>query len=92
MKDVPELLSFDGFKNRLAVDKRMGLSPYITEQALAAAAQVSVGGNISDAGDAFKSILRQAYLADEFSKRTGGYRGQTAASTPSVSSVDLPPA
>ena len=86
MKDVPKLLNLDGFKNRLLVE---GLPSYITEQALAAAAKVSVEGNLTDAGDAFKSILRQAYLAHEFSKRTGGYRGQPTTSQASLGDYNL---
>jgi hypothetical protein len=89
MKDVPKMLNLDGFKNRLLVEKRLGLPSYITEQALAAAAKVSVEGNLSDAGDAFKSILRQAYLAHEFSKRTGGYRGQTTTGQASLTDYNL---
>ena len=89
MKDVPKMLNLDGFKNRLLVEKRLGLPSYITEQALAAAAKVSVEGNLTDAGDAFKSILRQAYLAHEFSKRTGGYRGQTTTGQASLTDYNL---
>tara|TARA_R110000803_G_scaffold59756_1_gene118681 strand:+ start:2093 stop:4027 length:1935 start_codon:yes stop_codon:yes gene_type:complete len=87
MKNVPTMLNLKSFRNRIEVDK---LPPYITQRALAAAERVSVSGNYADAGDAFSSILRQAYLENERVLRGVG-RGQPPTGKASLADYNLPP-
>ena len=76
------MYDLNAFQNRLRVDQ---LPPDIAARALAAGDRVD--GTIVDAGAAFASILREAYVLHEMRKAGGGGYNPFGQATPSLRNV-----
>lgn len=84
MKSVPDMYDLGAFQNRIRVDR---LPPDIAASALAAGDRVD--GTIVDAGAAFSSILREAYVLAETRRARGGYSGQPTTGQPTTGQASL---